>query len=87
MTLRAAVGILAVLGVLTSPAIGQEISDIEGARACLALKDALDIFLVSGYVPGLRGRLFSVASQGARSNDAYLRNAMSRLSYRATPTS
>jgi hypothetical protein len=58
--------------------------DTEGVKACFALKDALDVYLASGYMPGLRGRLFSVATQGARSTDPYLRNAMSRLSTSST---
>jgi hypothetical protein len=66
------------------PAVSTHDVDVEGVRACLALKEALDTYLASGYLPGLKGRLFNVASQGARSNDPYLRNAMSRLSSSST---
>jgi hypothetical protein len=69
--------------ILSGPAsaqtLGPQLRDPQGLKACLAFKDALDIFLKSGYFPGLRHRISEAAGIAAGSNDAYLRNATSTL--------
>jgi hypothetical protein len=73
-----AVACVVVSTAATAPA-NAAIDDPAGVQACVELKSAFDIFLASGYLPGLRQRFRGVATIAAGSSDPYLRNATSKL--------